>query len=106
MICILPVFAALVLASCAGSDPVDTAEPEPDTGMASVLQDTFVASSDFAGHPFAAAVRLGPGPAADLCEATARNRAQDIASEGYDAALQQRVYVDVLADCRMWSRRR
>jgi len=85
--------AVLVLTACAVPDGVGTA-----------LQDTFTTSSDFAGNPLADAASVRPAPR-DACEATAQNRARDIAAEGYDATLQQHVHDAALADCRAWSKR-
>ncbi len=69
------------------------------------IGEQFDTTSDFSGHPLggtAAARRARPS---DICEATAQDRADDIAAEGYDETLQKHVHDAVLADCRVWSRR-
>ena len=104
---LLTVIGALALTSCSDMSL-------PEQGFAThylggtfgpALGAQFDTSTDFAGQP-----RGGPSPGRttpqDSCEATAQNRAQDIAAEGYDATLQQHVHDSVLADCRVWSKRR
>jgi len=102
---LLAALAALVLTSCASPDQGDHTSAADDFGIGAVLHSAFATSSDFAGNPLAAGVSVRPPPQ-DFCEATAQNRAQDIAAEGYDATLQQHVHDSVLADCRIWSKRR
>ena len=106
---LLPIIAALGLASCQQLALPEQGFVTRKVGsIGGLLRDTFEPLSDFDGRPLPS-VNGTPSFSSngniDQCEITARSRAHDVEMEGFDDALQDRVYAFTLNDCRAWASR-
>lgn len=105
---LLTVLAALALTSCGeiGLPQQGFATRYLGGSIGPALGSQLDTATNFAGQPLSNSPAGRPARPRDVCEATAQDRAQDISAEGFDEDLQKKVYDAVIADCRVWSKRR
>lgn len=99
-------FMALLLSGCESLGLPDQGFVTRSVGgpFGGVFRDTFEPSTGFDGSPNSAAAspQDQTAPRLDECERAARNRASDIAQQGFDGETQTAVYNATLKDCRKY----